>query len=116
VVQIHSPRPLFLSFPLYAASAALDFWAIFGHSVQPKATRTRIHTFLPIFCKLHILFDRLKGHLPGAISIPLLELDSGVQSVDLSKPSLVYCHEGFRATTAASILVRSERTLAISAY
>ena len=48
----------------------------------------------------------LKGHLRGAISIPLVELDSGVRSVDLSKPSLVYCHEGFRATTAASILVR----------
>jgi rhodanese-related sulfurtransferase len=48
----------------------------------------------------------LKGHLPGAISVPLLELDSRVQSVDLSKPTLVYCHEGFRATTAASILVR----------
>ena len=48
----------------------------------------------------------LKGHLPGAISVPLLELNSEMQSVDLSKPSLVYCHEGFRATTAASILLR----------
>lgn len=48
----------------------------------------------------------LKGHLPGAISVPLLDLDSAVQSVDLSKPSLVYCHQGFRATTAVSILLR----------
>jgi len=40
----------------------------------------------------------LKGHLPGAISVPLLELNS--------ETSLVYCHEGFRATTAASILLR----------
>jgi rhodanese-related sulfurtransferase len=48
----------------------------------------------------------LKGHLPGAISVPLLELDTGLQSVDLSKPSFVYCHEGYRATTAASILLR----------
>jgi rhodanese-related sulfurtransferase len=48
----------------------------------------------------------LKGHLPGAISMPLLDLDPKKRIVDPSKPSLVYCHEGFRATTAASILLR----------
>jgi len=48
----------------------------------------------------------LKGHLPGAISVPLLDLESSVRRIDPSKPSLVYCHEGFRATTAASILLR----------
>ena len=48
----------------------------------------------------------LKGHLPGAISIPLLDLDSSGQFIDPSRPSLVYCYEGYRATTAASILLR----------
>jgi rhodanese-related sulfurtransferase len=48
----------------------------------------------------------LRGHLPGAISLPLLDLDPKKQAIDPSKPSLVYCHEGFRATTAASILLR----------
>jgi rhodanese-related sulfurtransferase len=48
----------------------------------------------------------LKGRLPGAISLPLLDLDPKKQVVDPSKPSLVYCHEGYRATTAASILLR----------
>jgi rhodanese-related sulfurtransferase len=48
----------------------------------------------------------LKGHLPGAISLPLLDLNPEKQVIDPSKPSLVYCHEGFRATTAASILLR----------
>jgi rhodanese-related sulfurtransferase len=48
----------------------------------------------------------LKGHLPGAISVPLLDLESCAERIDPSKPSLVYCHEGFRATTAASILQR----------
>jgi rhodanese-related sulfurtransferase len=48
----------------------------------------------------------LKGHLPGAISMPLLELGSKAAAIDFSKPSLVYCHEGYRATTAASILLR----------
>jgi rhodanese-related sulfurtransferase len=48
----------------------------------------------------------LQGHLPGAISIPLLDLDSKGRFIDPSRPSLVYCHEGYRATTAASILLR----------
>jgi rhodanese-related sulfurtransferase len=48
----------------------------------------------------------LKGHLPGAISMPLLDLDPAAGLIDPSKPSLVYCHEGFRATTAVSILLR----------
>jgi rhodanese-related sulfurtransferase len=48
----------------------------------------------------------LNGHLPGAISIPLLELNSAAATIDFSKPSLVYCREGYRATTAASVLLR----------
>jgi len=48
----------------------------------------------------------LKGHLPRAISLPLLDLESSAERIDRRKPSLVYCHEGFRATTAASILLR----------
>jgi rhodanese-related sulfurtransferase len=48
----------------------------------------------------------LKGHLPRAVSLPLLDLDPKKTIVDPSKPSLVYCHEGYRATTAASILLR----------
>lgn len=47
----------------------------------------------------------LKGHLPGAASVPLLDLASGAEHIDRSRPSLVYCHEGYRATTAASILL-----------
>src|SRR5262249_44730868 len=36
------------------------------------------------------------GHLPGAISLPLLDIDSRMWTIDRSRPSLVYCHEGFR--------------------
>ena len=48
----------------------------------------------------------LKGHLPGATSVPLLELHSEAASIDFSRPSLVYCREGYRASTAASMLLR----------
>ncbi|MGA8741605.1 MAG: rhodanese-like domain-containing protein [Terracidiphilus sp.] len=48
----------------------------------------------------------LKGNLPGALSLPLLDIDSNMRTIDPSKQSLIYCHEGLRATTAASILLR----------
>jgi rhodanese-related sulfurtransferase len=48
----------------------------------------------------------LKGHLPGAISLPLLTINSAASSVDFSKPSLLYSEEGYRAATAASVLLR----------
>ena len=52
----------------------------------------------------------LRGHLPGAISMPLLDLEEKAGSIDRSKQNLVYCHEGYRATTAASILLRETGT------
>jgi rhodanese-related sulfurtransferase len=48
----------------------------------------------------------LQGHLPGAISRPLLELDPEAAPIDFSTPRLVYCREGYRAMTAASLLLR----------
>ena len=48
----------------------------------------------------------LQGHLPGAISVPLLELDPEAAPIDFSRPILVYCQEGYRAMTAASLLLR----------
>jgi rhodanese-related sulfurtransferase len=48
----------------------------------------------------------LKGHLPRAISVPLLDLDAKARLIPPAKLNFVYCHEGYRATTAASILLR----------
>ena len=48
----------------------------------------------------------LKGHLPGAVSMPLLDIESNIRTIDTRRASLIYCHEGFRATTAASIVLR----------
>ena len=42
--------------------------------------------------------------------MPLLELHSEAASIDFSSPSLVYCREGYRATTAASMLLRDYAT------
>jgi len=48
----------------------------------------------------------LQGHLPGAISVPLLELGTNATRLYPSPHGFVYCREGFRATTAASLLLR----------
>jgi rhodanese-related sulfurtransferase len=49
----------------------------------------------------------LRGHLPGAVSLPLLDIDSAKDVIDPSRTALVYCQQGFRATTAASVLLRN---------
>ena len=48
----------------------------------------------------------LRGHLPGAISMPLLGLTEQSMSINPCKPILVYCQDEYRATIAASILLR----------
>lgn len=48
----------------------------------------------------------LQGHLPGAVSMPLLELNGQAVSIDPSRPILVYCQDKYRATIGASILLR----------
>jgi rhodanese-related sulfurtransferase len=47
-----------------------------------------------------------KGHLPGAIAMPLLELAATTLDIIPVRRGFVYCQQGFRATTAASILLR----------
>lgn len=48
----------------------------------------------------------LQGHLPGAISMPLLAFNGQSASIDPTKPILVYSQEEYRATIAASMLLR----------
>jgi rhodanese-related sulfurtransferase len=33
------------------------------------------------------------AHLPGAVSLPLKELDEGAAQLDRSRPVIVYCHD-----------------------
>ena len=45
------------------------------------------------------------GHVPGAVSIPLGELQSNLKKVGKKrKPVVVYCRSGSRSSSAASIL------------
>ncbi len=33
------------------------------------------------------------AHLPGAVSLPLKQLDGGMEQLDRSRPVIVYCHD-----------------------
>jgi rhodanese-related sulfurtransferase len=39
--------------------------------------------------------DYAWAHLPGAVSIPLKELDAGTGQLDRSRPVIVYCHDWY---------------------
>ena len=34
-----------------------------------------------------------EAHLPAAVSLPLKELDDGLEQLDRSRPVIVYCHD-----------------------
>jgi rhodanese-related sulfurtransferase len=34
------------------------------------------------------------AHLPGAVNLPLKQLDAGAGQLDRSRPVIVYCHDG----------------------
>ena len=35
------------------------------------------------------------AHLPGAVNVPLKELDAGSGQLDRSRPVIVYCHDWY---------------------
>lgn len=49
-----------------------------------------------------------KGHLPGAILIPVRELSERFAELDPELPILVYCHSGVRSKAAAQLLLGSD--------
>jgi len=45
-----------------------------------------------------------KGHIPGAVLIPLPELNERIKEIDPRKPTMVYCAVGGRSRVAAQML------------
>jgi rhodanese-related sulfurtransferase len=72
-----------------------------------EVRQTLVSPSSPQFVDVRSRAEWLKGHLPGAISLPLLDIEKAKEVIDPSRTALLYCQEGFRATTAASILLRS---------
>jgi rhodanese-related sulfurtransferase len=52
-------------------------------------------------------WEYLAGHLPGAVLVPLGELDRRAAEVPRDRPVLAVCHSGVRSWTAAAFLLAS---------
>jgi len=46
------------------------------------------------------------GHIPGALNIPLPELQASLPALPRDRRLLVHCHGGTRSAIAASVLMR----------
>lgn len=48
------------------------------------------------------------GHIPGAVFIPLPEIEDRLDDIDPDKPTILYCHSGRRSMAAARLLTERE--------
>ena len=48
--------------------------------------------------------ETANGTIPGAVEIPLTELNQRLGSLDPAKPTVVYCAGGYRSSVAASLM------------
>ena len=46
------------------------------------------------------------GHVPGAVHLPLHELEKKAPSLDRNKPVAIICASGYRSSIATSVLER----------
>jgi len=44
------------------------------------------------------------GVIPGAVTVPLPQLDDRLGELDPARPTVVYCGSGYRSSIAASVL------------
>jgi rhodanese-related sulfurtransferase len=49
------------------------------------------------------------GALPGAVNVPLQDIQAGIQQLDNEKPVIVYCASGMRSQQAAQLLNAGRR-------
>jgi len=51
-------------------------------------------------------FEYRRGHIPGAVNIPLGQLRSRISEIPNDVPVFLYCHSGMRSRQAGRILLR----------
>ena len=72
--------------------------------VSAKQLRQRLGALTLVDVRRHAEFEA--GHIDGALSLPLDELDSRSASLPRDRPLAVICGTGYRSTIAASVLER----------
>jgi hydroxyacylglutathione hydrolase len=58
----------------------------------------------PLLIDVREPWEYLRGHIPGAVLIPLGELPNRVQELDAARPIAVVCQSGSRSQSAAALL------------
>ncbi len=84
----------------------LELGSLPTYQCEDVSSALRANPLPPQLIDVRSRAEWLQGHLPDAISIPLLELNRKTVSIDPSRPILVYCQDDYRATIGASMLLR----------
>ncbi|MBK8047108.1 MAG: rhodanese-like domain-containing protein [Anaerolineales bacterium] len=84
-----------------------------GHPViQPVEYKTRFidgkeaHTLIDV----RTAGEFASGYIPGAINIPLQELNGKLNKIPKDKPVIIYCASGSRSGSAANMLLQTGYT------
>jgi rhodanese-related sulfurtransferase len=58
-------------------------------------------------------FEFASGHIPGAINIPMEEIEARLDDLDVNLPIILICQSGKRARMSASLLEPCQRQIAV---
>lgn len=75
-----------------------------AHAQAPAADPARLVDEGATLLDVRTPAEFARGHVQGAVNLPVQELEARVAELDASKPVVVYCRRGNRSATAARIL------------
>jgi rhodanese-related sulfurtransferase len=91
---------------LLLAAALLALPAAAAAVAPPELARQLATDAPPVVLDVRTEAEHRSGHVPGAVHIPLQELEGRVAELAPERPIVVYCESGGRATRAARLLTQ----------
>ncbi len=81
------------------------------HQVPPSDAEKLIRDVGVVLLDVRTKEEFAQGHIPGAQSIPINELEQRLRELpaDKTQPILVYCRDSVRSSKAAQLLLRAGR-------
>lgn len=73
----------------------------------PSYQQHRENNFDHTLLDVRELHEFIKGHIPGALHIPLSELEDRTDEIPDDKPVVVVCEHGMRSVIGSEILVEA---------
>lgn len=98
--------------PGWFAVEALSAWSAAGGAVErvaqmaPAGIAARVTSGEVTVIDVRNASERVHGHLPGALHIPMELLGARIGEIPLGRPVVVQCQGGARSAIAASVLLR----------